>query len=144
MEPVTIVLVDALAANLELDVGDKVLANPVEPAELAARAVRRRVDNNLGERGLEVDTVDQIAVALDRARDLLAEVRRTVERILNRLHREVRVATVDNLEDRLIPSLSGYFLFLGRTGLDYNLSRATIYSCTTHYHLVSELHSCCF
>jgi hypothetical protein len=88
--------------------------------------------------------VDEIAVALDRAGDLLAEVGRTVEGILNRLHREVRVATVDNLEDRLIPSLSGYFLFLGRTGLDYNLSRTTINSCTTHYHLVSELHSCCF
>jgi len=98
VEPVAIVLVDALAADLELDVGDKVLANPVEPAELAAAAVRGRVDDDLGERGLEVDAVDEIAVALDRASDLLAEVRRTVEGILNRLHREVRVATVDHLK----------------------------------------------
>jgi hypothetical protein len=61
--------------------------------------------------------VDQIAVALNRAGDLLAEVGSTVEGVLNRLHRKVGVATVNNLEDRLIPSLSGYFVFLGRTGV---------------------------
>ena len=36
VEPVTIVLVDALAANLELNVVDEILTNPVEPAELPA------------------------------------------------------------------------------------------------------------
>ena len=40
LEPVTIVLVDALAANLELDILDQVVADPVEPAELRTRAVR--------------------------------------------------------------------------------------------------------
>jgi len=100
VEPVAVVLVDALAANLELDVADKVLTNPVEPAELAAAAVRRRVDDDLGERRLEVDTVDQIAVALNRARDLLAEVGSTVEGVLNRLHRKVGVATVNYLKKR--------------------------------------------
>ena len=39
LEPVAIVLVDALAANLELDALDKLVTNPVEPAELGARAV---------------------------------------------------------------------------------------------------------
>jgi len=43
--------------------------------------------------------VDQIAVAADRALHLLAEVRRAVERLLNRLHGEVRVAAVDDLEE---------------------------------------------
>jgi hypothetical protein len=47
--------------------------------------------------------VDEIAVALDRAGNLLAEVGSTVEGVLNGLHREVRVATVNNLEDRLYP-----------------------------------------
>ena len=40
LEPVTIVLVDLLAANLEVDVVDQVVTNPVEPTELGAGAVR--------------------------------------------------------------------------------------------------------
>jgi len=98
LEPVTVVLVDLLSADLDVDVVDEVVANPVEPAELRTRAVRR-LERDLGERALEVDAVDQITVAADRALHLLAEVRRAVERLLNRLHREVRVATVDHLEE---------------------------------------------
>ena len=97
LEPVTIVLVDALTANFELDVRDEIVANPVEPAELGTRAVGK-LELYLWERGLEVDAIDKITVALDRARDLLAEVRGTIERVLNGLHREVRVATVHNLK----------------------------------------------
>ncbi len=99
VEPVTIVLVDALATDLELNVGDQVLTDPVEPAELRTRAVGGQ-DVDLGQRGLQVDAVDQITVALDRARHLLAEVRGTVERVLDRLHGEVRVPAVDQLEER--------------------------------------------
>ena len=98
LEPVTVVLVDLLTADLDVDVVDQVVANPVEPAELRTRAVRR-LERDLGERALEVDAVDQIAVAADRALHLLAEVRRAVERLLNRLHGEVRVAAVDHLEE---------------------------------------------
>ena len=39
VEPLAIVLVNALAADLELDALDKVVTDPVEPAELGARAV---------------------------------------------------------------------------------------------------------
>ena len=99
LEPVTVVLVDLLATNLNVDIVDKVVADPVEPAELRARAIRTRQEN-LRERGLEVDTVDEIAVTGDRALDLLAEVRRAVERLFNRLHGEVRVAAVYDLEER--------------------------------------------
>jgi hypothetical protein len=54
--------------------------------------------------------VDQITVTADGALHLLAEVGRTIEGLLNSLHGEVSVATVDNLEDnQVIPSLSGYF-----------------------------------
>jgi hypothetical protein len=52
--------------------------------------------------------VDQVAVALNSASHLLAKVGSTIEGVLNGFHRKVGVATVDNLEDRLIPSLSGY------------------------------------
>jgi hypothetical protein len=69
--------------------------------------------------------VDQIAVTADRALDLLAEVRRAVERLFNGLHGEVCVATVDDLEDKVIPSLSGYFGAVALQGLDYNLDKKT-------------------
>ena len=98
VEPLAVVLVDALAADLELDGLDKVVAHPVEPAELGARAVRG-LELDLGERGLEVDAVDQVTVALDRARHTLAEARGAVEGVLNGLHGEVRVAAVHDLEE---------------------------------------------
>ena len=98
LEPVTVVLVDALAANLQLNPVDEVVTDPVEPAELGAAAVGRRQGDG-GERGLEVDAVDQVAVALDRARHLVAEAGVAVEGVLDRLHGEVRVAAVHELEE---------------------------------------------
>ena len=99
VQPLSVVLVDALPADLELDLLDEVVTDPVEPAELGARAVRGG-ERDLGERRLEVHAVDQVAVALDRARDRLAEARRPVEGVLNRLHGEVRVTAVNHLEER--------------------------------------------
>ena len=66
--------VDALATDFELNVLDQVVTDPVEPAELGTRAVRG-LEGNLGERGLEVDAVDQVAIALDRACYLATEAR---------------------------------------------------------------------
>jgi len=74
------------------------VANPVEPAELGTRAVSG-LEGDRRQRRLEVHAVDQVTVALDRARDLVAETRIAVERVLDRLHREVRVAAVDHLEE---------------------------------------------
>ena len=99
VEPVAIVLVDALAADLDLNTLDEVVTDPVEPTELRTRAVRR-LERDARERRLQVDAVDQIAVALDRARDALAEARGAVERVLDGLHGEVRVAAVHHLEER--------------------------------------------
>ena len=42
VQPLAIVLVDALAADLEFNPVNEVVANPVEPAELGTRAVRRQ------------------------------------------------------------------------------------------------------
>jgi len=97
VEPVTVVLVNALAADLNLNVADQVVADPVEPAELRARGVLHR-ELNAGERGLEIRAVNEITVAADCARHALAEVGNTVERLLNGLHGEVGVAAVELLE----------------------------------------------
>ncbi len=102
VEPLAIVLVDLLAANLDLNVVHEAVPNPVEPAELGARRIRRAraTDCDLGERGLKVDTVNQIAVTGDRAGNTLTEVGNTVEGLLDGLHREVGVTTVQLLEER--------------------------------------------
>ena len=47
LEPVTVVLVNLLTADLYVDVVDEVVSNPVEPAELRTRAVRR-LERDLG------------------------------------------------------------------------------------------------
>ena len=57
LEPVTVVLVDLLTTDLNVDVVDQVVADPVEPAELGTRAVRG-LEADLGKGGLEVDAVD--------------------------------------------------------------------------------------
>jgi len=98
VEPLAVVLVDALSTDLELNLADEVVANPVEPAELSTRAVGGE-ELDLGEGGLEVHTVDQVTVALNSDSDLLAEARGTVERVLDGLHGEVGVATVNDLEE---------------------------------------------
>ncbi len=98
VEPLTVVLVNALTADLELNLLDEVVADPVEPAELSARAVRGE-ELDLRESGLEVHAVDQVTVTLDGNSHLLTEARGTIERILNGLHGEVSVATVDRLEE---------------------------------------------
>jgi hypothetical protein len=99
VEPVTVVLVNLLTTDLNVNIVDQVVANPVEPTELGTRAVAG-LEDDLGEGGLEVDTVDQVTITRDGALDLLAEVGRTVEGLLNRLHGEVSVAAVDDLEDK--------------------------------------------
>ena len=98
VEPVTILLVDALTTDLNLNIIDDVVTDPVEPTELSARTVRH-LQLNLRQGGLEVHTVDQITIALNGAGDLLAEVRGAVKRVLDRLHGKVGVAAVHHLEE---------------------------------------------
>jgi hypothetical protein len=121
VQPVTVVLVDALATDLELNVVDQVVADPVQPAELGTRAVAG-LELHARQRGLEIHAVDQVAVALDRARHLVAEARIAVERILNGLHREVRVATVNRLEESDL-GIASQVHILGAVG--YELHKTT-------------------
>jgi hypothetical protein len=121
LEPVTVVLVDALATNLNLNIANKIVTRPVEPAELGARAVRAE-ERDLGQSGLEVHAVDQVTIALDGAGDLLAEVRGTIERVLNGLHGEVGVAAVNHLEERDL-GVTSQVNILGAVG--YELHKTT-------------------
>ena len=98
VEPLTIVLVNALTTDLELNFLDQVVTRPVQPAELSTRTVRRS-DGYLREGSLEIHTINQITVTLDSAGHGLAKARGTVERVLNGLHGKVSVATVNRLEE---------------------------------------------
>ena len=57
VEPVTIVLINALTTDLKLNGLDEEVTNPVEPTELGTRAVRGE-ELHLGESGLEIHAVD--------------------------------------------------------------------------------------
>jgi len=105
VHPVAILLIDLLATDLQLHLLDEVVARPVEPTEVGVAKVSRGRPKygrevNLRERGLHVRLPDKVTVARYLARNVLAAERgRAVERLLDRLNSEVRVATVDHLEE---------------------------------------------
>ena len=98
VEPVTVLLVNTLTTDLNLNIIDDVVTDPVEPTELSARTVGW-LEGDLRQGSLEVHAVNEITVALNRAGDLLAEVRGAVKRVLDRLHGKVGVAAVHHLKE---------------------------------------------
>ena len=103
LHPVAVLAVNALAADLKLNRLDQAVAHVVEPAEaldvLRHRRVRR-AQVNRRENHLHVRAVHQIGVAVDDGRHALVEVGLAVERHLNGLHGEVRVALEQHLPER--------------------------------------------
>jgi hypothetical protein len=105
LHPVTILAINALAADFNLNLLDEAVADVVEPAE--ALGGGRTADNtgigsgdrNLRENDLDVGLVHQIRIAVDDSRDTLVEVGLTVEGNLNGLNREVGVALVEDLPE---------------------------------------------
>jgi len=94
VHPVTILAVNTLATNLDLNHVDELLSGVVEPA-----SIRCIASGDLGESHLKVGLVGTVTVAGDCALNTAAEVSLSVEGVLNRLHREVRVASVSNLPE---------------------------------------------
>ena len=98
LHPVTILTVNALTADLELNRLDETVTDVVEPAEAVQCAHGRKV--NRRENNLDVCAIHQIGVTVDHGRNTLVEVGLAVERHLNGLHREVRVTLVEHLPER--------------------------------------------
>jgi hypothetical protein len=94
VHPVTILAVNALATNLDLNHVDELLTGVIEPASEGSIGL-----GNLGESHLKVGLVGTITIAGDSALNTATEVSLTVEGVLNRLHREVGVATVGHLPE---------------------------------------------
>jgi len=98
LHPVTILTVNALAADLELHNLDEAVADVVEPAE-AGETSSGGGEVNRGEDNLHVGAVHQVRIAVDDGSDALVEVGLSVEGDLNGLHGEVSVALVEDLPE---------------------------------------------
>lgn len=94
VHPVTILAVNALATDLNLNEGDHLLAGVIKPA--GERGIRL---GDLREGDLEIRAVGEITIAADRALHTATEVSLAVESLLNSLHREVGVATIGDLPE---------------------------------------------
>ena len=94
MHPVTILAVNALTTDLNLNLGHELFANKVQPASIYGilGGVHALVD--LGESHLKVGPVAKISIAGDSASDAATEVGLSGEGLLDGLHRKVGVATV--------------------------------------------------
>ena len=93
LHPVTILAVDALTTDLELDHLDEAVSDGVEPAEAFDTRLRhRQVDSR--QHNLDVRTVHQVGITIDHGRHTLVEVGLAVERHLNGLQGKVRMALV--------------------------------------------------
>ena len=76
MHPVAVLAVDALPTDLDLDLGNHLLANVVEPAGVDSATARRaqHVLVDFRERDLEIGAVAKVAVSTDGARDSASEI----------------------------------------------------------------------
>jgi len=104
VHPVTVVAVDALTTNLNLNLGDELLTREIKPASENSRglATTGRIGKllaNLRKSYLKDGAVGKVAVARDGACYTAAEVGLTVESLLNCLHGKVSVPTVGHFPE---------------------------------------------
>ena len=89
VHPITILAIDALATNLNLNLSDDLLTGEIEPAGINAGGSRGKCGSvshklvNLGESNLEVRAVGKITVAADNACNTATEIGLTVESLLD-------------------------------------------------------------
>ncbi len=101
VHPVTILAVNALATNLNLNLSNQLLTGVIQPTSINAGAGLRAQHGlvNLGQGNLHVGAVSQVTIAGNGARNTATEVSLAVESLLNRLHGEVGVASVGHLPE---------------------------------------------
>jgi len=100
VHPITVLAINALATDLNLNERDKLLTGEIKPTGIntvLSGGLHLLVD--LGESNLQVSAVSQITVAGNGASDTATEVGLAVESLLNRLHGKVGVAFVGNLPE---------------------------------------------
>ena len=100
VHPITVLAINALATDLDLDLRDDLLTGEVKPTGLHTVLVGAlHVLVDLGESNLKVSAVSQITVAGDSAGHTATEIGLAVESLLNGLHGKVGVTLVGNLPE---------------------------------------------
>ena len=99
VHPVAVLAIDALASNLNLNLSDELLSGEIQPASIDAGARNSHVLVDLRESHLEIGAVSKISVPADNALDAATEIGLSVESLLDRLNREVRVPAVRHLPE---------------------------------------------
>jgi hypothetical protein len=95
VHPVTILAINALTTDLNLNLGDELLTGEIEPTGIntvLGSALHRLV--NLGESNLKVSAVSQITITRNSAGYTTTEIGLSVKSLLNRLHSKVGVTFV--------------------------------------------------
>ena len=105
VHPITVLAIDALATNLNLNLSDELLAGEIKPAGIYAGGAAGESGSvshelvNLGESNLKIRAVGKIAVAADNASNATTEIGLTVESLLDRFNSKVSVASVGYLPE---------------------------------------------
>jgi hypothetical protein len=99
VHPVTILAVNSLASNLNLNLGNELLTGVVQPTGIHVGTSGSHRLVNLGESNLDIGAVGKISVSGDGATNTATEIGLAVESLLDGLHREVGVASVRHLPE---------------------------------------------
>jgi hypothetical protein len=132
VHPVTVLAVDTLATDLNLNLRDELLTGEVKPTgiDVSTGSVLERLAN-LGESNLKVSAVSQITIAGDGAGHTATEVSLAVKSLLDRLHGEVGVTLVGNLPESNL-GVTSQVNVLGAIGDKLHKS-STHYKCLLYY-----------
>jgi len=101
VHPVTILTVNTLTTNLNLNLSDKLLTDEIQPSSIEGQ---RLVD--LRESDLEVCAVAKITISGDCAGNTATKVSLSLECLLNRFKSEVSVTAIGNLPEGNLRSSS--------------------------------------
>jgi hypothetical protein len=131
VHPVTVLAIDTLATDLNLNLRDELFTGEVKPTGIdgAGRVLQRLA--NLGESNLKVSAVSQITITRDGAGHTATEVSLAVKSLLDRLHGEVGVTLVANLPESDL-GVTSKVNVLGAIGDKLHKS-STHYKCLLYY-----------
>jgi hypothetical protein len=133
VHPITVLAINTLATDLNLNLRDELLTREVKPTGINAvlsRGPHLLVD--LGESNLQVSAVSQITIAGNGASDTATEVSLAVESLLNGLHGKVGVALVRNLPESDL-GVAGQVNVLGAIGDKLHQSSSHCCCCWLYY-----------
>ena len=99
VHPVTVLAVNALATNLNLNLGDDLLTDVVQPAGIDITNAALQALVNLGKGELEVGAVSKVTITGDGAGYTATEIGLAREGLLDGFNREVGVASVRHLPE---------------------------------------------